>query len=335
MGAVLSRTEANDSLLGRHTSLPAPALADRDQLIASHSSIISITPSQPSNVSDTSMTEHRNDDCFPFLELPPEIRTMIYKDLLFVGKVHFDPERHAANGRKHYHWPFKKPQLAVLRVCKQIHDEAEPLYLSMNLFVLPVKFTNYQPFFRPSLRDQTQRQRSHLFSKAAFDRVRNISVVFSSDQLGDIDYHHFWNAYETRYGPGTYMSMTDAQRRSLAHTLQHIIAEREWSHVQKQLSKFQNPMDYVEADFTDVFCPGGCCRPLYACINRWILKLKPKVLDVTGLMHSEQRNFYFMYARGDVARLYKPDVLQRVYGLHFMQSEEATKWDAFQGQAEK
>jgi hypothetical protein len=51
---------------------------------------------------------------------------MVYKEVLFFVKVHF-PEKDAKGDLDRRSWKYKKPQLALLRVCKQIHSEAEPL----------------------------------------------------------------------------------------------------------------------------------------------------------------------------------------------------------------
>jgi len=45
---------------------------------------------------------------FRFLDLPAEIRNMIYTYLLVVGRIFYDAKRNNARG-------FLKPQLAILR----------------------------------------------------------------------------------------------------------------------------------------------------------------------------------------------------------------------------
>jgi hypothetical protein len=84
----------------------------------------------------------RDSGHFRFLELPPEIRNLIYEEIHFVGQIYF-PSKDAIGGWERCSWNYEKAQLALLRVCKQVHDEAEPLYLSKNLFLLPVKFFEY------------------------------------------------------------------------------------------------------------------------------------------------------------------------------------------------
>jgi hypothetical protein len=73
--------------------------------------------------------------------------------------------------------------LQVLRVCKQFHQEAEPIYLAKNLFVLP-----FLPAFRRPLQNEnpnllTTTVRSdgrHVFSMKALEKVKNLSVAFCS-----------------------------------------------------------------------------------------------------------------------------------------------------------
>jgi hypothetical protein len=85
-----------------------------------------LTVPQGPNSSSCPNQERLDCDHFRFPDLPPEIRNMVYKEVLFFVKVHF-PEKDAKGDLDRRSWKYKKPQLALLRVCKQIHSEAEPL----------------------------------------------------------------------------------------------------------------------------------------------------------------------------------------------------------------
>ncbi|KAF2114708.1 hypothetical protein BDV96DRAFT_83619 [Lophiotrema nucula] len=123
---------------------------------------------------------------YHFLELPTELRIMIYEELLVVGKVFYEVEEdNVKNGKRYRGWKlFRKPEVQLLRVCKQIHEEAEPVYLSWNLFVLPVQFDTFRPFqnhyhYSPPLRGCDPSQR-YIFSTAGLSCIKNIS--FAIDQ---------------------------------------------------------------------------------------------------------------------------------------------------------
>jgi hypothetical protein len=74
-------------------------------------------------------------------------------------------------------------------------------------------------------------------------------------------------------------------------------------------------MNYVNVDFTDAFCPLGCCRPIAACLDHWIVELAPKCLVITGLRAEEETKFGFrgLWNR----RKYTMDDLKVQYGLQF------------------
>jgi hypothetical protein len=59
-------------------------------------------------------------------------RNMIYKEVLFVGKVHYAPEEQPNAGRHYYERGYEKPQLSLLRVCNVI-DACLVLNLSIEL----------------------------------------------------------------------------------------------------------------------------------------------------------------------------------------------------------
>jgi hypothetical protein len=126
------------------------------------------------------------------------------------------------------------------------------------------------------------------------------------------------------------MRLTDAERREQVHTLQNGNDWYDWGQVQLNLRKFETTMEYVEVDFSDAYSTCGCCRLLPACIDRWILRLKPKVLIVSGLLAGEEADFQCETAHNSTLRQYTPDVLKARYGLHFLQPGEITQWEAYQ-----
>ena len=87
-------------------------------------------------------------DCkiFPFTSLPPEVRQLVYAECLVVGKVF----PYTVSERYHEYdndddeqdtglelSDCEVPSVALLQVCKMIHEEAEPMLYQRNIFVLP------------------------------------------------------------------------------------------------------------------------------------------------------------------------------------------------------
>lgn len=92
------------------------------------------SPTSTSPAPVTSASHDANPRSMPFrlMDLPTEVRVAIYAELVVVGKVHYTPQRYdELNGRR-FREPerYRKPELSILRVSKQVRDEAEDLYLS-------------------------------------------------------------------------------------------------------------------------------------------------------------------------------------------------------------
>jgi hypothetical protein len=122
------------------------------------------------------------DQPFRFLDLPVELRCQVYEYFVVVGKIFYSPDEYSVRNEKRFKdWEaYRAPELTILRVCKQLHSEAEKIYLSKNLFVLPDFLSHREPFRQyPRQEDCVSLPDRPLFSKSAAKILKNISVSFN------------------------------------------------------------------------------------------------------------------------------------------------------------
>lgn len=76
---------------------------------------------------------------FRFMDLPRELRINIYEELVVVGKIFYTPHWYTVSQSVRFedHNKFRKPMLTILRVSHSVSKEAEEVYLTKSLFVLP------------------------------------------------------------------------------------------------------------------------------------------------------------------------------------------------------
>jgi hypothetical protein len=78
------------------------------------------------------------------MDLPTALRVMVYEHLVVVGKLFYSSEYGPTDtgcrfaGRAEY----SVPELSILRVCKQIHKEAEDICPTKKMFVMPDEFVH-------------------------------------------------------------------------------------------------------------------------------------------------------------------------------------------------
>ncbi|KAJ4366221.1 hypothetical protein N0V83_007857 [Neocucurbitaria cava] len=234
----------------------------------------------------------RTTPAFRFLDLPPEIRNMIYEQFVVVGKVFYTPEEYdIENGlRCRDHQSFQKPELQLLRVCKQIHDEAESLYLSKNLFVLPIHWYKCYPIDGPKfLTRRTFPRNRPLFSSAGLTYIRFVSVAIDQKMAQPRPFgHSVWKRNEQN--GNAFSNFTDLERLELVHDEINADAEEECYDMHRSLSSFRAGL-YVQIDCTNAYCALGDCRLIGSQFSIFVgAEFRDyKVIDIIGLESEEEK----------------------------------------------
>lgn len=114
---------------------------------------------------------------FRLIDLSMELRLQVYEELLVIGKMFFTSKGFTkdTDARCRDYKAYRKPRLAILRVFKAVHCEAEDVCLARNLFVLPLWFDEDPPF-----RNRNAQSPRSIFSACAFKKVNHVSIAFSS-----------------------------------------------------------------------------------------------------------------------------------------------------------
>jgi hypothetical protein len=189
------------------------------------------------------------------------------------------------------HWTdYDAPSLTILHVCRQIKAEAEDVYLSKNLFVLPYNFDDLSPFLDPDLPSSLPPIRP-LFSPTALKTFKNLSISYSSRYAVSLTMSVTGWAHAKRVSGVDYDTMTVSERQQYAHEKAIQYLEHYWDDIDTAFIKIHSSLLYLEMDLTDAYCPQGCCRVLtyipfadYHCAYT----SKTGVLRVMGLTAGEE-----------------------------------------------
>jgi len=231
---------------------------------------------------------------------------MVYEELVVVGKVFYTPDDYAIENEKRFKdWEsYRAPRLAILRTCKQVHDEAEEVYLGKNLFVLPDQCTKRQPLAGSGLCSNAAKRGqniSHvpfhdrwLFSAAASRLVKNISVAVSK-RSGESSCQYAYN-HSLWKEDGKFDSLVSSARLNWAHDCATDNMANDLDDYMDDLAKFFRNgeklplirLNYLEFDVTNAYCPIGCCRMAWL---SWgpLMKLWPEKTSFLGVSNTEEK----------------------------------------------
>ncbi|KAI9719274.1 MAG: hypothetical protein M1812_003604 [Candelaria pacifica] len=223
-----------------------------------------------------------------FMDLPREIRMMIYEYLLVKGKVfpHANP-----NGDPRYaKWEeYKRPEIQLFAVNHQVKLETEKMYYSKNLFVLPsgivsIAQTNDLLF------------RSYLFPRASLEYVRSLSICFDTRDLEPNSHWCLFTSAEKgvddRRGKGTFKSLAPDERQRIIHRqARTVLVKVVWA--QKFGDNFKSmTLNLLQVDLSRCYCTYGCHR--YAADAAALLgpfkTNPPKRIEIIGAQDMRERN---------------------------------------------
>lgn len=234
---------------------------------------------------------------FQLLDLPAELRILIYEHLVVVGRVFFMPDAFSRtqNASCEVYSQYSKPDLSILRVSRQIHGEAEPVYLTVNLFVLPSSFVFYSPFRNPLTHDfiflpaSPESKDRQLFSARGLELIRHVSMSFCAR---GICFDPFPGMNRTSWdsaAPGyRFQDLTFVQRLGLAHNRACAQLAISFQIIVRGLMLFNEGLSNLEIDLKNSFCPFGCCRNVYARME-FLTAMKPRRVRVIGSTGIEEQ----------------------------------------------
>ena len=197
---------------------------------------------------------------FDLFQLPLEVRQMIYADCPVVGKVF---PYNLAESYDEYECDYdddltarelagyEAPEVALLRVCKTIHLEAEPLLYKYNTFVLPPSDLTTR-FFKRSLHNDFRRAwiKSVVLSFDASDLTRDDREIILDERLkevrDDMLFPEISGAWELNF------------KESVHETFMARLADCVWP------TKARFVLDFLRCeklviDFRNSKCVEGCC----------------------------------------------------------------------------
>ncbi|KAF2268324.1 hypothetical protein CC78DRAFT_576333 [Lojkania enalia] len=216
---------------------------------------------------------------FHLFDLPIELRVLIYEEVLVVSKVFFFPEyyRDCTEDRFIDHYLYAKPQVQLLRICKDMHKLGEPMYLFRNFFVLLHQWYLCSPIREVRSDDSLPEahDRHMLFSAKGMEYVQHISTAFATNNtLKSHITKDVWdlNLPSVALSYRGWLSWTanhNMHRRSIEDTVEL------WSILTKALDVLQASLQTLELDFTNAFCANERCR-LTMSDFKFLASVKPK-----------------------------------------------------------
>lgn len=253
--------------------------------------------------------EHANGNipqAFRFLDLPKDIRVMIYDLCLVRGRITIrnpikdvcmaphdprEPEKKESRcevPRKDFDIPSQTLPLQLFQVNRQIYCEAAPIFLSKNHFVIPHTQGDF-----PTFKNRRSTKGVFVYEGMAKQYIRSLSIslhchTYDSDLEGSVRDRGYLDRKSQL--PGTWGTETEAEWLQRVHddSIDNLCYSA-WSGLKDAVEVLT--LKYLEVDLTDCYCGFSCHRlVLNALYEFWYWAPGPPDLtEIIGTASDEER----------------------------------------------
>ncbi|CAK1356806.1 hypothetical protein CB0940_11988 [Cercospora beticola] len=238
-----------------------------------------------------------------FEKLPREMRGKIWGYCVAPGKVFLSEHACTYDTRFDDYSDYGKPHLSLLAVSKSVRPEAAEMLFKQNQFI----FTDVSPRGRWILHDDSLRDdhygedpdaRKDPLGRLARTHLRSASIAFDmrSPRYENVIRDAGWLRDPGLLRPRPWSTLTEQQKITRAHEFAIV---QTYSGIMAELEILLYKCDSLttlELDFTNSYCPIGCCRvvsyltDLLVRHDHWW----PERLRVLGLKNQEERDRFMI-----------------------------------------
>ena len=273
---------------------------------------IELTPSGNSATTSTGQIQLPTHKISRFLQLPLVVKNKIYEELLVVGRVYPFPcsedfeitqssrDPRMLDPRYKEMTTAQVPELQILRLCRQIKEEGERIYLEKNHFVLPRIAAQYVLPCRSIFLTKFPKgiERPWSLPSSAVTYLRSLSITFDfrdeDKKMAAMGMHMSGglpgNSDFVRH-PG---NVTEDLHDKWIHDARMGELKQRWAQFYHGIGYCS--LDLIQIDISRCYCPLGCHRMVFEALQVALPSalshssqiMPPKKVEIIGVLDAEK-----------------------------------------------